>query len=215
MTATRSYDQFCPIASALDAVGDRWALLVVRELVLGSRRFSQLAEGLPGISSDILTARLRALESAKIVRRVGDVRPAYELTEGGRALSPILRELVRWGGHRLAAPESLDVVRPRVALTALLLAPTEMPIDIEGCFELRTSDQVTRILVEDGMMTFLPEDRAASQVTTIDITHPGLVTLLLGGPSPDLLRSGDVVIHGNRKAARSLLDNLVAAVLIG
>jgi DNA-binding HxlR family transcriptional regulator len=214
MTAARSYHQFCPIASALDVVGDRWALLVARELLLGTRRFSQLAEGLPGISTDILTARLRALESASVVRRVGGARPAYELTTGGQALSPVLRELARWGADRLEPPKSIDAVRPRVALTALLL-PSEVPTNVEGCFELRTSSEVTRVFVGDGTITVLPDDSAATRLTTIELTHAGLVSLLLGGRTLDLLRSGDLVIHGDRRAARNLLDGLATAAPIG
>src|SRR6476661_31064 len=97
----RSYDDPCGIARALDAVGERWSLLVVRELVLGPKRFTDLQHGLPGVSTDILAARLRGLEEAGVVRRAALPPPAaakvYELTDRGRELEPVLHALGRWG----------------------------------------------------------------------------------------------------------------------
>lgn len=102
MTETRrSYDEGCIAAHALDLIGDRWALLVVRELMLGPRRFGAIREGLPGISANILTRRLEDLEVAGIIRR--DVLPdpvrvqLYDLTDSGKGLWPVIRALCRWG----------------------------------------------------------------------------------------------------------------------
>ena len=96
----RSYGQFCGVAHALDLVGERWALLVVRELVLGPKRFTDLAAGLPGIGTNILTARLRELEQTGVVERRVLPPPAgstvYELTPYGRELEPVLLALGRW-----------------------------------------------------------------------------------------------------------------------
>jgi len=108
----KRYGQYCPVAHALDQVGDRWELLVVRELMLGQRRYTDLAEALPGIGSNILTSRLRELESAGIVRKT-KLRPpwavtVYELTEHGRALDPVLRALARFGASTLGAPQPDD-----------------------------------------------------------------------------------------------------------
>jgi DNA-binding HxlR family transcriptional regulator len=103
--ATRSYGQFCSVAAALDAVGDRWSMLVVRELLAGPRRYTDLQAGLPGIATDMLASRLRGLESAGVVRRRELPAPAsskvYELTDDGRDLEPVLVELSRWGLRRL------------------------------------------------------------------------------------------------------------------
>ncbi len=211
MTAARSYHQFCPVATALDAVGDRWALLVVRELLLGPRRFHQLAEGLPGISTDILTARLRAMESAGVVRRTGGARHGYELTGTGHALRPALGELARWGASRVALPDSIDAVPPRLALTTLLLLPTEAPANVAGCFEVRAGDEMARIVIRDGTTTVLREEDAGHPDAAIELTHADLVSLLLGGRTRDKLRSGDLRIRGDRRAARLLLDGLAAA----
>jgi DNA-binding HxlR family transcriptional regulator/putative sterol carrier protein len=108
----KRYGQYCPVAHALDYVGDRWELLIVRELMLGQRRYTDLAEALPGIGSNILSSRLRDLESAGIVRKTKLPPPwavtVYELTEHGRALEPVLRALAQWGARTLGAPDPGD-----------------------------------------------------------------------------------------------------------
>src|SRR4051795_1875956 len=97
----RTYGDRCGVARALDLVGDRWALLVVRELLLGAKRFSDLRAGLPGVSPDVLAQRLRELEEAGVVRRTKLPPPAaarvYELTERGAELEPVVLALGRWG----------------------------------------------------------------------------------------------------------------------
>jgi DNA-binding HxlR family transcriptional regulator len=101
----RSYQQYCGAAAALDAVGERWSLLVVRELLDGPKRYSDLLAGLPGVATDVLAARLRHLEAEGVVRRRALAPPAasrvYELTPDGRRLEPALLELTRWGLARL------------------------------------------------------------------------------------------------------------------
>jgi DNA-binding HxlR family transcriptional regulator len=109
--STRTYGQYCGLAAALDVVGQRWALLIVRDLVPGPRRFTDLFDGLPGISTDLLTDRLRSLESAGAVRR-REVRtpvPAslYELTDRGMELAQLAGRLARWGGSLM--PDLDDV----------------------------------------------------------------------------------------------------------
>jgi DNA-binding HxlR family transcriptional regulator len=103
VTQSRKYDDPCGIARALDVIGDRWALLVVRELVFGPKRFVQLRAGLRTVSPNVLSERLRDLEAAGVVRRDELAPPAsvtvYDLTERGRALEPVLLELGRWGSQ--------------------------------------------------------------------------------------------------------------------
>src|SRR6202020_2723347 len=100
---TRRYDDPCGIARALDVVGDRWALLVVRELIFGPKRFVQLRDGLHGVSPNVLSQRLRDLQGGGVVRQDVPHPPAgvaiYELTARGRALEPVLTELGRWGSQ--------------------------------------------------------------------------------------------------------------------
>jgi len=104
----KRYDQYCPMAHALDLVGDRWALLVVRELMHGPKRYTDLVDGLPGIGTNILAARLRDLEQAGVVTRRTLPPPAaskvYELTAYGLELKPAMRELALWGARSLGPP---------------------------------------------------------------------------------------------------------------
>ncbi|ALG84108.1 winged helix-turn-helix transcriptional regulator [Gordonia phthalatica] len=111
----RSYQHYCVIGRALDVIGDRWTLLVVRELCGGSRRYSDLFADLPGISTDMLASRLRGLEEDGLVtkQRVGPRASAsvYALTDDGEALRPVLTALAVWGGRRLGERSEKDAIR--------------------------------------------------------------------------------------------------------
>lgn len=146
----KRYGQYCPVAHALDQVGDRWELLIVRELMLGQRRYTDLADALPGIGSNILTSRLRDLEAAGIVRKTKLPPPwavtVYELTARGRELDAVLRSLAQWGARSLGAPDAGDCwsmyavhvrFRPEAA--------------VDGVYEIRFIDGETISLrVEQG-----------------------------------------------------------------
>jgi DNA-binding HxlR family transcriptional regulator len=119
----RSYRQYCPIAHALDGVGDRWALLVVRDLLLGPKRFGDLMRGLPGIATNVLTDRLKGLEAAGVVRRRVLEPPAassvYELTARGRDLQGVVEALARWGGRTLGPLEPGQTVSEESVMLGL------------------------------------------------------------------------------------------------
>lgn len=104
----KRYDDYCPIAHALGAVGERWTLLVIRELITGPKRYTDLACGLPGIGTNVLAARLKELEASGVVERRKLPPPAastvYELTEHGYELRSVLHELARWGARTLGPP---------------------------------------------------------------------------------------------------------------
>jgi DNA-binding HxlR family transcriptional regulator len=124
----RSYQQICPIARTLDVVGERWALLVLRQLMLGDRRFAVLEEQLPGIPSRTLSDRLQKLEEHGLVRREvyseHPLRAEYVLTPEGESLRPVLRALADWGmEHRLSAKER-RLVNQHVDLQAFARAPS-------------------------------------------------------------------------------------------
>src|SRR5215469_1755993 len=122
MAAPIGYQTFCPVGAALNVVGERWSLLIVRDLFLGPRRYSELQSGLGGIGTDILAARLRTLQEHGIVRQVGQGRAQrYELTDSGHALRPVLVELSRWGADRLRLPDDPSRIPLRVPLTSLLV----------------------------------------------------------------------------------------------
>src|SRR5918998_3547088 len=119
----RSYEQYCTVARALDVIGERWTLLLVRELLTGPKRFKDLLGGLSGIGTSLLTARLKDLEGNGILRRATLPPPAgskvYELTDLGRSLEPVVIALSRWGLKLLDAPRREEVSRPAWAMVAL------------------------------------------------------------------------------------------------
>src|SRR3954462_10805280 len=111
----RTYNQYCGVARALDLVGERWALLVVRELTLGGKRFTDLKDGLPGIGTNVLATRLRQLEADGIVEKLRLAPPAattiYVLTDHGRELVPAMQALGRWGARSLGEPQPAQAMR--------------------------------------------------------------------------------------------------------
>lgn len=111
----RSYDQYCAVARALDAVGERWSLLIVRELLAGPRRYTDLHADLPGVSTDILATRLRQLESEGVLERCRLERPvnvsAYRLTPRGEALRGVIEALAAWGAEGLGEPRPTEAMR--------------------------------------------------------------------------------------------------------
>lgn len=153
----RSYDQFCGLAKALDVLGERWTLLVVRELLLGPQRYSDLLEGLPGIGTNLLASRLKALEAHGLVARRRLPAPAashvYELTERGRALEPAVYELIRWGLDLLAEPGEKDVFRTGWLVTALRAAfRPETAVGVRRAYRLVVDGQPFTARVDDGTL---------------------------------------------------------------
>src|SRR3954470_23066998 len=145
MAVRRKYDQGCGTAHALDVVGDRWGLLVVRELVLGPKRFTDLRDGLPGIGPNVLSQRLRELEDAGVLTRHVLPPPAastvYELTDWGHELEDIVIRLGRWGARSPEMPRDAEP-RPEWLVLAMrsLYDPEEEPVP--GTYELRFGDEV-------------------------------------------------------------------------
>lgn len=117
--ATRGFGQYSGVARAVERVGERWALLIVRDLLVGARRYGDLKAGLPRIPTNILADRLKELQEAGVVRRVPTVRGGYELTELGRALEPVVVALERWGWSTLGEPAEGELVTADALVTAL------------------------------------------------------------------------------------------------
>jgi len=198
MAGKRSYDDPCGVARALQLVGERWALLVVRELLLGPKRFTDLSRGLPGMSQNVLSQRLRELEEAGIVRRRRLGPPAstggYELTERGAELEPVLVALGRWGSRApLGTPGELSV-------DALILA-LKTTFDPAAAGELRAS--VGLWLGPDRFHTTIGDRRFAvtrSEAAADAVLHTDAKTLrglVFGGnPIDDGVR-----VDGDRSVA--------------
>ena len=144
----RGYDQYCGIAHALDLVGDRWALLVVRELMHGPKRYTDLVDHLPGIGTNILASRLRDLEAGGVVAKRTLPPPAasrvYDLTEYGRGLRATLRELALWGARSLGPPTAEDELFPGWLENAvdIILAPLAPP----GRFVFHVGDETASLV---------------------------------------------------------------------
>ena len=177
----RSYAEYCAIAKSLDVVGDRWTLLIVRELAFrGSCRYTDLRNALPGIATNLLADRLRELERAGVVAREDAPPPIattlFQLTERGEQLRPVLDELMRWGVPLMAEPKPGDAVRSHWlagALGALLSdrEPEQPPITIE----LRTGDEPIVLGTRDGRI----ETRLGA-ASDPDATMAGEPTPILG-----------------------------------
>jgi DNA-binding HxlR family transcriptional regulator len=194
----RTYGDRCGIARALDLVGERWALLVVRELLLGPKRFTDLRAGLPQIGPDVLSQRLRDLEGQGIVRRAqlpppAGARPVYELTERGAALEPVILELGRWGSQ---VPFSDELADTELGVDSAVLALKTVfdPSAAGGAdetYELRLNDQPFRLRVADGRLDAV-RGSAEQPVATI-ATDPATLARVLwhGGRRSELTVAGD------------------------
>lgn len=154
----RSYNQFCALAYALDIVGERWTLLIIRELLAGPRRFKDLLAGLPEISTNLLSERLKSLEQAGLLRRRVLPPPAgstvYELTTVGEALEKAVLELGKWGSQFL--PASLEgVALPSIGATTLAIKAFFHPEQARGInetYELHLGNEVLQVQVKEGAL---------------------------------------------------------------
>ena len=194
----KRFDQYCPVAHALDLVGDRWSLLVIRELVHGPKRYTDLVDNLPGIGTNILAGRLRDLESHGLVARRVLPPPAasrvYELTEYGAALRPALRELAMWGARTLGPPAacSAELFDGWLANAMdIVLAP----VAPRGRFEFHAGAEIASLV--DGEVRRGPIDDPDVVVTT---DADGIYSLFMER------RFDNVTVDGDRALLESLLD---------
>ncbi|MFN0155377.1 MAG: winged helix-turn-helix transcriptional regulator [Gaiella sp.] len=163
---TKRYDQYCPVAHALELVGERWSLLIVLELLGGPKRYTDLAANLPGIGTNILADRLKELERGEVLLKRRLPPPAasqvYELTDYGSALKPMIRELTLWGLRTLGPPQETDELPPGWLANALdtVFAPVAPP----GRIEFRVGGEVAALV--DGAVLDGPIDRADVVVET-------------------------------------------------
>ena len=215
MARTRTYGDRCGVARALDLVGERWALLVVRELLLGPKRFTDLRTGLPHVGPDILAQRLRELEDAGLVRRRTLAPPAaskvYELAERGRELEPVVLALGRWGSVApVAAPDAGLGVDAFVIALKTLFDP-HAAAGAEGRYELRLGDQVFRAELTGGRFD-VGRGEAGEPDATVE-GDPGTLAGVLWHRRPlaDAERAGAVTITGSRTAARRFLRSFPLA----
>jgi DNA-binding HxlR family transcriptional regulator len=209
MPSKRTYGDRCGIARALDLVGERWALLVVRELLLGPKRFTDLRSGLPHVSPDVLAQRLRELEESGIVRRGKLPPPAgsriYELTERGRQLEPVVLELGRFGSVAPFPPGEAQIGVDALAIALKTLFAPSATDGLPATYELRLGEDRFRIAIAGGRFD-IARGGADAPDATIEADPATLATVLWhGGKLAAARRSGAIAISGSEEAAKRFL----------
>ncbi|MEU1513563.1 winged helix-turn-helix transcriptional regulator [Streptomyces sp. NPDC005811] len=207
MSPRRSYDQYCSAARALDAVGDRWTLLIVRELLAGPRRYTDLHADLPGVSTDVLAGRLRDMERDGLATRRRLPPPGaayvYELTSRGRELLPVLQALGRWGEGELGERRPTDAVRAHWFALPLLRA-----LDGEGLLEVHLDEGDFHLYVgaEDGPVHGEgPAPREPDARLVLDAATCAAVARGELGVR-DAVRAGRIAVSGEGTLAKALRE---------
>jgi DNA-binding HxlR family transcriptional regulator len=211
----KRFEQYCPVAHALCLVGERWALLIVRDLLHGPKRYTDLLEGLPGIGTNILAARLRGLEEAGIVSKRRLPPPAastvYELTEYGTELEEVFYALARWGARSLGPPGPGDLY-PEWGLNAVaaLFSP-EAARGLTETYVLKIGEDVFSVRLQDGWMH--AEMGAAEDAdVVIETDMDTFFRLVSGDVAPRVaLKQGLVTIEGDRAAFERCFQVLTLA----
>jgi DNA-binding HxlR family transcriptional regulator/putative sterol carrier protein len=205
----RTYDDACAAAHALDLIGERWALLVVRELLLGPKRFTDLRAGLPGASPNVLAQRLRELERAGVVQRRKLPPPAasrvYELTDWGEELEPVITQLGRWGARSPLRPRDAGLSVDSLILSFRTMFDPRAADGLRASYELRLGEDRFRVVVEDGRFEVVrgAADRPEAVIETSSATLAALV--YEDRDLAETLHSGDVKIEGDESAVESFL----------
>lgn len=206
----RTYGQYCGLARALELVGERWALMVVRDLLVEPKRFTDLHRGLPGIPTNILTARLKELEAAGVVQRRVLPRPAgsvvYELTAFGYELDEAVKHLARWGAKALGPGEPGEIVTPDSLIMALRTTFQEKAArNVRAGYELRAGEIVIHAKVSNGKL-HVGEGPLADADMTIE-AGPGMRALMAHEVTPkEAIRSGSIHVKGRTEYLERFAD---------
>lgn len=209
MSGTR-YAQFCALARAAEILGERWTLLIIRELLLGQKRFSDLSDRLSGVSPTVLTTRLNALIESGVVQRVTLPPPfnaqVYELTPIGLGLKPAIRELIRWGGHFIFPMRPDDEFEPDWGLLALDASARRTPTPPHKIvLRLKHKAKIASFLIEGGEAgtTITRSNRPGSATieTTFDTFLPIISSKL---PLEQAIRKNLASVEGSLRIARML-----------
>jgi DNA-binding HxlR family transcriptional regulator len=206
----KRYAQYCPVAHALELVGERWALLVVRELLNGPKRYTDLADALPGIGTNILAGRLRDLETAGVIQKRQLPPPAaakvYELTAYGEELREPLYALGRWGARSLGPPQPDDALAPGWLVNAVRATCTS------GClpdkvFELRVEDDVVTARFDDERQLVVELGPSDEADTVIETDAQTLFCIASGQTTTsEAIKAKQLEVTGDRKDAERFLS---------
>ncbi|MBW4717730.1 winged helix-turn-helix transcriptional regulator [Saccharothrix obliqua] len=208
MATKRSYDDGCATAHALDLVGERWALLVVRELLFGPKRFTDLRTGLPGASPNVLSQRLRELEESGVLRRRKLAPPSsarvYELTEWGRELEPVVMALGRWGARSPALPRKVSTSVDSMMCAVKTLYDPARATGFAADLGLSLDDDRFHLRFANGLMIRRGEPERPDAVVA---TTPGTLDQLLwsGRALSDAEAAGEATVTGDRDRVERFL----------
>lgn len=207
----RSYDQYCALARALDVLGERWTLLLVRELLLGPKRYKDLLAGLPGIGTNLLAKRLRHLDELGLIRQKALPPPAgsrvYELTELGHGLEPAVMELGRWGAHFLGEPRERDALQPGWFFVSIRATfRPELAAKLDESYEFRIAGEAFHVVIDGGRLTS-GQGAATDPDVVVSTDLETFIALLAQRLEPaDVLARRGVEIEGDPAALSRFID---------
>jgi len=220
----RSYNQFCALALALDVIGERWTLLIVRELMLGPKRFTDIQDGLPGIGTNLLSARLKELEALELIHRYKLPPPAastvYELTDKGRTLEDVITALTQWGTWLLS--HKFDIVdegeyqfRAAWAVHGMRTFYDEkLAAELDETYEMHVGDEVLHVVVKNGTVDVQPGP-AQDPVVRVIMTQEAYIALVTNAETyENRMARDDSRIEGDPAAARRFYDLYRPAMLL-
>ncbi|MBN2081590.1 transcriptional regulator [bacterium] len=220
----RSYNQFCALALALDVVGERWTLLIVRELMLGPKRFTDIQEGLPGIGTNLLSARLKELEGLGLIHRYKLPPPAastvYELTEKGRTLEDVITALTQWGTWLLSNKfddlgDGDFMFRAAWAVHGMRTFYDEkLAAELDETYEMHVGDEVLHVIVKHGNVDVELGPAQDPDVRVI-MTQEAYIALVTNAETyEERMARADSRIEGDPEAARRFYDLYRPAMLL-
>jgi len=206
---TREYGQYCGLARALDLVGGRWSLLIVRELLDGPLRYTELEQGLPGVPTNILAARLRDLEDGGVIERSLQPRPSsavvYQLTPYGKALEKTLLSLGLWGAQSLGEPPE-GFASDLHSLTFPLRAMFQERTEGEHRFQIRRGEESLNVVVSHGTVCF-PNDPSFEPDAILEMPAGLVLAIAKGYETFDsAVESGNLRIEGSPEKARRFFE---------
>lgn len=194
--AARNYGQYCGVSTALELVGERWALLIVRDLLVGPRRYTDLKAGLPRVPTNILSTRLKELQESGVIRRVPIQRSiVYELTDFGRELDDIVLALGRWGSRALGEPEPGDIITSdsmTIALRSAFGADASAGVP-ETTYRMRIGDVDLTVRVDGAALRITSRNTADAAVDLEFSTGAGIHRLISGGVTAAEALERDIV----------------------
>jgi DNA-binding HxlR family transcriptional regulator len=208
---SRAYHQYCPVARVLDVVGERWSLLIVRELLLGPRRFTDLAQGLPGIGTSVLTTRLKQLEQNGLVTRRTLPAPAasvvYELTADALGLARIVAAMADWGMTLLGRPGNDDEIQGSWLVLSLAVTTKDARSVPDGTYELRIDDDVLHIRALNGHLQ--PSHGSVPNPDATVTMSAGTLAAIASGDLAIPSRRADklIAVDGDWAGAQRLLES--------